>query len=412
MFDRVPVTSPLVVIAMRSEKDVAGARAQLEQATQLLERVVAGFEPERLDADGALAYLALFAQLGKLAEAGQALAARRVDACGAYRRSGHQSAAHLVAATAGVGIDRAGTAVEVGKRLRDQPLADDAFRRGELSLDQAAPITEAAEVEPEAEAALVEVASRETVRNLRERARAVRLAAECDREERYERQRSLRTFRHGIDRDGMVSGHFRFPPDSGAAFVNRVEEEADRCYRAADRDRRHHEPHEQHAADALVALVTGTAAPSGRGAEVVVHVSRDALVRGSVAGGEVCAVEGVGDIPVAVARRPARRRLPQRCPRRRHRGPAGPALRAPRLGGRADRACGCRRVLDGGTVQCAVVGLRPAGRHRMGPHRTPRPRRPHRGRQPPTPLPLPPPREDRRPPGRATLTRRRRRGRG
>ena len=282
---------------------VTGARAQLEQATQLLERVVAALEPERLDADGALAYLALFAQLGKLAEAGQALAARRVDACGAYRRSGHQSAAHLVAATAGVGIDRASTAVEVGKRLRDQPLADDAFRRGELSLDQAAPITEAAEVAPEQEERLIEHASRETVRNLRERARAVRLAAECDREERYERQRSLRTFRHGIDRDGMVCGTFRFPPDSGAAFVNRVEEEADRCYRAADRDRRHHDSHEQHAADALVALVTGAAAPSRRGSEVVVHVSRDALLRGSVEGDELCTVEGVGDVPVDVARR-------------------------------------------------------------------------------------------------------------
>jgi hypothetical protein len=35
---------------------VAGSRAELEHATRLLERVVAGFEPERLDADAALAY--------------------------------------------------------------------------------------------------------------------------------------------------------------------------------------------------------------------------------------------------------------------------------------------------------------------------------------------------------------------
>ena len=334
---------------------MAGARAELEQAARLLERVVAGFEPERLDADGALAYLALFARLGKVAEAGQALAARRVDVCGAYRRSGHQSAAHLVAATAGVGIERAGTAVEVGRRLRDQPVADDAFRRGELSLDQAAPITEAAEVAPEAEATLVEVASRETLRNLRERARAVRLAAECDREEQYARQRSLRTFRHGIDRDGMVSGHFRFPPDSGTAFVNRVEEEVDRCYRAADRDRRHHDSHEQYAADALVALVTGTAAPSGRGAEVVVHVSHDALVRGSVADGEVCVVEGGGDIPVAVARDLLDDAFLKgvlvdgtEVQRVRHFGRrASAAVRT---------ALRVQGVLDGGTVQCAVVG--------------------------------------------------------
>ena len=103
---------------------------------------------------------------------------------------------------------------------------------------------------------------------------------------------------------GWCAEHFRFPPDSGAAFVNRVEHEADRCYRAADRDRRHHDSHEQHAADALVvAVVTGAAAPSRRGAELVVHVSRDALLRGSVEGDELCTVEGVGDIPVDVARR-------------------------------------------------------------------------------------------------------------
>ena len=277
-----------------------------------------------------------------------------------------------MAATAGVGIERAGTAVEVGRRLRDQPLADDAFRRGELSLDQAAPITEAAEVAPEAEASPRRGRVTRDTAEPPQRARAVRLAAECDREERYERQRSLRTFRHGIDRDGMVSGHFRFPPDSGTAFVNRVEEEVDRCYRAADRDRRHHDSHEQYAADALVALVTGTAAPSGRGAEVVVHVSHDALVRGSVADGEVCVVEGGGDIPVAVARDLLDDAFLKgvlvdgtEVQRVRHFGRrASAAVRT---------ALRVQGVLDGGTRAVRRRRLRPAGRHRMGPHRTPRP---------------------------------------
>ena len=215
----------------------------------------------------------------------------------------HQSAAHLVAATAGVGIERAGTAVEVGKRLRDQPLADDAFRRGELSLDQAAPITEA-------------VGSGARGGSRPRRGRVTRDAAKpaasgrgpsgsrpsATGKQRYARQRSLRTFRHGTDRDGMVYGHFRLPPDSGAAVVNTIEDEADRCYRATDRDRRHRDSHEQHAADALVAVVMGKAASPG-GAELVVHVSHDALLRGSVEGDELCTVEGVGDVPVDVARR-------------------------------------------------------------------------------------------------------------
>ena len=47
---------------------------------------------------------------------------------------------------------------------------------------------------------------------------------------------------------------------------------------------------------------TGAAGPA-KGPELVVHVSRDSLLRGSVAAGEICAVEGVGDVPVEVARR-------------------------------------------------------------------------------------------------------------
>ena len=282
---------------------MAGSRAELEQATRLLERVVAGFEPERLDADAALVFLSLFARACKVAEAGEALVARRIDACGAYRRSGHPSTAHLVAATAGVGLDRANTTVDVGKRLHEQSATDDAFRRGELSLDQAGLISEAVAAAPEEEPRLVELAARETVRTLRERTRAVRLSAERDRETQYERQRAAREFRHGVDRDGMVWGRFRLPPDSGAAVVNRIEREADRCYRAADRDARHCEPHQCFAADALVGLVTGAVAASSSRADVVIHVSHDALRRGWVEGDEICTVEGVGDVPVEVARR-------------------------------------------------------------------------------------------------------------
>jgi hypothetical protein len=269
----------------------------------MLERVVAGFEPERLDADAALVFLSLFARACKVAEAGEALVARRIDACGAYRRSGHPSTAHLVAATAGVGLDRANTTVDVGKRLHEQSATDDAFRRGELSLDQAGLISEAVAAAPEEEPRLVELASRETVRTLRERTRAVRLSAERDRETQYERQRAAREFRHGVDRDGMVWGRFRLPPEAGAVVVNRIEREADRCYRAADRDARHHEPHHRFAADALVTLVTGAVAASSSRADVVIHVSRDALRRGWVEGDEICTVEGVGDVPVEVARR-------------------------------------------------------------------------------------------------------------
>jgi hypothetical protein len=90
----------------------------------------------------------------------------------------------------------------------------------------------------------------------------------------------------------------------------------------------------------------------------VVHVSRDALIRGTVAGGEageVCAIEGVGDIPVAVARQMLDDAFLKgvlvdgtEVRRVRHFGHrASAAVRT---------ALRVEAVLNGGRVECAVAG--------------------------------------------------------
>jgi HNH endonuclease len=185
--------------------------------------------------------------------------------------------------------------------VRGQAATEAALRAGALSIDQASLVSDAVAADPAAESQLLATAGRETLRTLRERSHAVQTAAADDRVARHERQRACRAFRHGIDRDGMVWGHFRLPPDTGGGVVNRVERETDREFRRARREGRH-EAHEQYAADALVAVVTGTASPGAAVPEIVVHVSHGALRRGRVEPGEVCLIEGFGDIPVDVAR--------------------------------------------------------------------------------------------------------------
>jgi hypothetical protein len=170
-----------------------------------------------------------------------------------------------------------------------------------LSLDQAGIVSEAVEASPEDEQYLLDVAGCTTVRALRGRAREVRLAAEGDRETLYERQQALRELRHGRDRDGMVWGHFRLPPDLGVPLVNRIEEEADRLYRAADRETRRTRKHAQFAADALARVLAGEAKPSTGGGEVVLHVSYAAVRRGCLAPGELCRLESGDDVPLTVA---------------------------------------------------------------------------------------------------------------
>jgi hypothetical protein len=292
-------TSPIVHRDVSEE--VLGPGRELEAAVKALGRAVAELVPEQLDAHRAVVLLKLFAQAGKFADAGQALVAREIEASGAHVSRGHRNAAELVAATAGVAMHRAGVMVEVGRRLEEQPLTDQAFRGGGLSLDQAGIVSEAVAASPDDEEHLLEVAGRATVRALRSRAREVRLAAEGDRETLYARQQRIREFRHGRDRDRMVWGHFRLPPDVGVPLVNRVEQETDRLYRTAEREIRRTRTHTQFAADALARVVAGVAKPSTAGGEVVLHVSYDAVRRGRLESGELCRLESGDDVPLSVA---------------------------------------------------------------------------------------------------------------
>ena len=56
-------------------------------------------------------------------------------------------------------------------------------------------------------------------------------------------------------------------------------------------------------ADALMELVTGTARGTGTGPEVHVTVEATALLRGYSKPGETCSIEGIGQVPVATARK-------------------------------------------------------------------------------------------------------------
>ncbi|MCZ7526003.1 MAG: HNH endonuclease [Acidimicrobiia bacterium] len=205
----------------------------------------------------------------------------------------------------------------------DTPPPPSLVRAGEVSVEQAHVITGAVASVPGAEGDLLAVAGTGSLRALRERARDVRLEAEEDRLGRYRRQHAARGLVHGRDDEGMVWGRFRLPPDLGAAVVSRLEHQGDAEYRTAYREGRR-EAHDRYLADALVTLVTagpGSSAASGgtdrqgdhgrregpaaRPAprvDVVVHVSHEALRRGSVEPGETCTVQGVGPIPLERAR--------------------------------------------------------------------------------------------------------------
>ena len=269
--------------------------------------LVAAFDADALTASEAASSFRAFAELENLAAAGKLLTAPKVAESDAWAREGHRSAVEWMARTAGTSIGSAKAVAETAKRVEQLPATSEAVRSGGLSLTQVAAVSEAAMAAPESESELLELAERETVRTLQEKARRLVLDSRGSIEERYARQRKLRSFSTWTDDEGMTAGRFRLTAEAGAALVNKIKAEADRQYRRAYREGRR-DSAENYAADALVGLVTGqgligTKSPS-KGSEVVVLVSHESLKRGAVdaTAGEICEVPGFGAVPVSVAR--------------------------------------------------------------------------------------------------------------
>jgi len=269
--------------------------------------VVASVDLESLTGAAAAGAFEAFAELEKLGASGKLLVAPKIAASDTWARAGHRSPEEWMAKTSGTSVGQAKLTAETAKRVEELPSTRAALRSGELSIAQAAAVSEAALAKPDAEAELLAAARTDTVKSLQDKARRVVLDSRGSVEERYARQRRLRAFSTWTDDEGMTAGRFRLTPDAGAALVNRIKAEADRHYRKAYKEGRRESP-ENYAADALVGLVTGEGligTKSGsRGTEVVVLVSRESLERGTVDldAGELCEIPGFGAIPVSRAR--------------------------------------------------------------------------------------------------------------
>jgi hypothetical protein len=182
------------------------------------------------------------------------------------------------------------------------------LRAGRLSEGQVQVIVDAVGAEPDAEARLVEFAHGNSLRRLREECRRVKNAT-VDAADEYKAVHRSRAHRSWIGRDGAYCYAGRMTADAGARFDAPLQERKERMFRAARREGRR-EPAEAYAADALLELVTENriigSEPGRRTrpkAMVIVHLSYEAMTRGSLADGDVCEIKGVGPVPLEAARR-------------------------------------------------------------------------------------------------------------
>ena len=193
----------------------------------------------------------------------------------------------------------AARALETARRLESLPETADAFRAGELSAAQASAVAEAASLDPGSEHRLLEtVRSSKSFKGVRDACREVSMRAVEDRD----KARWLHEHRRAHAwTDG--NGHWRLDatlsPDAAATVASALALKTDEIFRAA-RARGRIEPRAAYVADAVVALMTGDAPKKPLDARL--HVDQAALDRGYALPGERCEIEGIGPIPVTMAR--------------------------------------------------------------------------------------------------------------
>jgi hypothetical protein len=256
------------------------------------------------------------------AAAAKLLLARRVEEAGRWKRDGHRSAAEQLAGIAGTSVSAARNQLEASKRVAKLPATRDALRAGALSVAKAEAIAAAAVVAPEAEAGLLDGAEDAPLGKVRDDCLKARAK---DVDAAYKRIRKNRAFKDYIDGEGAWTVIARGPVDAGNAFRQVHRPIVDELFKAARAEGRE-EPHEAYAFDALMEIARRAANPASHPdpeadaepAEAtspkkkakatpaeylgIIRVDHSALVRGSVAGDEVCEIVGLGPIPVSVAR--------------------------------------------------------------------------------------------------------------
>jgi hypothetical protein len=244
------------------------------------------------------------AAIEKMAAAVKSLAAARVAETELWKRDGDRSPAHQLARTTGTSVGAARDALEAARRLQDLPATEAAARRGDLSAQQVAVITDAAAADPAAEARLLGQSRTASLGELRDEcARTKANVSDLEaRRRRIHDQRSLRTW---ADADGAANLHLRDNSEVVAGIMATLEPIRDELFDAARKDGRR-EPLEAYAADALGELArraeAGNPSKPARRAKVLVRVDLTGLLRNSTVGDEVSELVGYGPVAVSAIR--------------------------------------------------------------------------------------------------------------
>jgi Domain of unknown function (DUF222) len=282
--------------------DLATAVAEVERATDALAR---GLEPDEVLASDAMSLVKRLAKAERQLAGVKMRLAGRVAETPVWQHRGHRSAAHWLASESGTSVAEAVSTLQTAERAKALPATTDALRDGRLSRSQAAAVADAAEAVPEAEADLLGLAERESLKGLRDEA-ARRKQAGIDEQARHAAIHASRHVRFGTDADGAATMSVRATTSAMAEIRAGIAHFQSEVFERARRDGLR-EPFEAYAVDGLVAMARAAMCPGADAStrtptKVIVRVDHTALVRGHVEPGETCDIADVGPIPVAEVR--------------------------------------------------------------------------------------------------------------
>jgi hypothetical protein len=269
-----------------------------------LEGFVARLEPAQYLPGDVPVVLRRISRAEKLCATARLLMSRRAGELYAADVDGTTSTAKWLATQSGEGVGKARRDLEMANRLASQPALEEALRSGAVSPTQASVLLPALEADSDASRRLINAAQDDSLNELRQECQRV-VAAKRSQEEAEVRDARLRERRHlhiGTTEEGMISIRGELAPVEGAVVKNALEGMKRTVFDAARRAGRR-ESHEAYMADALVAMCKpgrgSTGQTGGPRAEIVLHVSAEALRRGELRAGELCEIEGVGPVSLA-----------------------------------------------------------------------------------------------------------------
>jgi hypothetical protein len=273
---------------------------RVSQLRDAMQHFATGLDAALIEPADAARVVQHAAAIEKMAAAVKVMAAARVAETSLWRNKGDRSPAHQLARATGSSVAAAADALEAAQKFDSQPAVAAAARRGDLSMAQAALITDAVAADPDAEQLLVDAAGRVSVGELRDECARIKAAAEPDPEGKrraIHNERSLRTY---TDRGGAFNLHMRDNPEVGAEIMAALGPIRDRLFNEARKEGRR-ESMEAYGADALLELARGAVVKTGR-TKLIARFDLSALLRGYPVTGETCEIVGFGPVAVSAIR--------------------------------------------------------------------------------------------------------------